>query len=697
MNGYHNLVLVTLILAAAPSLVQLPLWVAAIAVAGGGMHYIQALRKGWAGKILSSVLLGAAAAGIWFSFDSLFSGKAVLSFFITVVFLKWAESKTRRDYLLLIFAAVILAAVGALYWESLLSLIHMLVVIFALTVSLISIHTDDVYTSVRFLLKRSSLLFILAIPLTLVLFLVFPRIPGPLWDIGIAFGLPVKALMNRGNGEFGKAKNLQPGGFHKYTENNDNVLVAEFEGPPPFLSRLYWRGPVYWEFDGENWLLPDGWDDRNKRLNSAINSKRKFDYVVRYKADPVRYTMRVMPNGGKSLYGLDIPAAGAPETYITSEFQLLSIRIIDDEEPRFPMVSYLEYGFGRNLGKEQRALALSWPDNTNPRLKALGEKIASEYPTSSEKELQVLKELAQAKDDFVFDTAHILPPGPDVLDRYFFDEKRGGAEYLAGSIAMLLRAAGVPSRLVSGYRGGTVIALTNFVIVKQAHAHAWVEAWDDDKGWHRVEAKDIILPPGKKAVAAKVEKKKAAAVELKQEEHTPLNFKEPHQQKKKKQQPPPTAPKKEENKWQMPDLSSWFGDLQKWVINYDPDKQVELLKGVGVKETNWLNMLIGAALGVVTLLLLYLAVAWWRTREVIDPLTASWQQFCKRMEKLGVSKMSGECPRNYLARICSERPELETGVEDIIGRYIAIRYQGDEAQDAVALFKRQVQRFVSIT
>jgi hypothetical protein len=697
MNGYHHWVLLTLLMAALPSLVRLPLWVAGIALAGGAMHYSGRLRRGWYGKAAAVLLLGAAAVAIWLSFESWFSGNAVLSFFIVVVFLKWGESRTRRDHLLLIFAAVILAAVGALYWENLLSLAHMLAVVLALTLSLVAIHIDDSIADISFLIRRSGLLFLLGLPLMLLLFLTFPRIPGPLWDIGLAFGLPVKAMMDRGSGDFGKVKVLQPGGIHRANQENGNVLVAEFQGAVPFKSQLYWRGPVFWDYDGENWKLPEDWDDRTKLLGRAIRTKSRLDRELHFKKDPVRYTLRVMPNGGRWLYGLDVPAAPAPEAFISEEFQLLSIREIDDQEPKFEMLSYLDYGIGAELTEEQRARGLSLPEDKNPRLYALGRELAAQYKGPEDILHQALRVLAAG--EYKYDAAYIIPPGPNLLDRYFFDEKRGGKEYLAGSFVMLMRAAGIPARLVSGFRGGTIIALTNFVIVKQSDAHTWVEIWQDDKGWRRVEPMDIILPPEKNAEARREEKNEepAAGVQVKQEEGD-----QPPKEPKVKEQPvksnaPASTDPGGEQRWKLPNWSSIFGNLQKWVIHYDPDRQMDLLKGVGIEESNWLDLLISGVVGVAVMLGVYLVAAWRLGRTRLDRLAATWQKFCRRLEKLGVRKTAQECPRNFLDRVRLERPELAAAAEDIIIRYIDIRYGEDDSPEAFTLFKRQVERFISMT
>ena len=687
-NHYYKWVLLTLVLAAAPSLFALPIWVTAIAFAGGTLPFIAPLRKKWYAKAAAFTLLAASCFGIWASFESLFSGKAVLSFFITVVFLKWSESRTRRDFLLLIFAAVILAAVGALYWENLLSMIHTFVIVLSLVISLIAIHADSSLLTKRFLFKTSMQLFILGMPLMVLLFTTFPRIPGPLWDIGLAFGLPLKALMDRSPGDHGKSMVLQPGGIQKASKQNDNVLVAEFEGAVPYKSQLYWRGAVFWEYDGETWTLPKNWDNRSRLLKNKIRLK-ELDKQLTMRANPVNYTLRVMENGGRWLYGLDIPAASAPEAFMSEDFQLLSIRKLVGKEPKFKMRGYLDYNVGLKITDDRRKRALAWPENTNPRLLALGKKIASEKNTTDEILHEVYEILADGK--YQYDNSHVIDPGTDLLDRYFFDDKKGGSEYLAGSFVMLMRAAGVPARLVSGYRGGSIIALTNFVIVKSSDAHVWPEIWHDKKGWMRVEPKDIVLPPVKKAktVANKAEKKTVnqITVQKAKSDTAPLQKRKSAKSK---------SEKSDEKGWEFPSFLSFFSSLQKWVINYNPERQTDLLESAGLEKSNWLDLLLGSAFGVFTLLATYFGLAKWFTRERLDPVTKTWKRFCKTLEKIGLEKLSQECPRDFKRRVCAEKPDLASAFEDIISKYIEIQYGGVRTAETVDNFKRQVDRFVGM-
>jgi hypothetical protein len=149
--------------------------------------------------------------------------------------------------------------------------------------------------------------------------------------------------------------------------------------------------------------------------------------------------------------------------------------------------------------------------------------------------------------------------------------------------------------------------------------------------------------------------------------------------------------------WKLPDWSALFGNVRKWIIRYDPDRQMDVMKGVGMAGGDWLDMLLLVAAGVVAACGVYLLILWRRMRRQTSLTVKAWRDFCGVMKKLGVGKQPGECARDYLRRVCRERPEMEAAVEDIVRRYIDIRYGGQDSPEDELLFRRQVQRFTSMT
>ena len=177
------------------------------------------------------------------------------------------------------------------------------------------------------------------------------------------------------------------------------------------------------------------------------------------------------------------------------------------------------------------------------------------------------------------------------LDEFFFRRKEGGIEHLAGAAAMALRAAGVPTRLVSGYRGGNLIALTNFIVVRQGNAHVWVEAWQDATGWQRVEALDFVAPPTlenrSRALLVKPQAQKAEQAKTSGEAAAARVDKGAEQPVAQAQARSPKSPVSVQFGW----LNNITKGLETWVLNYNPDRQVELLKKTGFKRVNWQTLL----------------------------------------------------------------------------------------------------------
>ena len=77
-------------------------------------------------------------------------------------------------------------------------------------------------------------------------------------------------------------------------------------------------------------------------------------------------------------------------------------------------------------------------------------------------------------------------------ENFFFNEKEGYCEYYAGTLVLLARLAGIPSRIVTGYHGGEFNEIGNFFSFKQKDTHAWAEVWLDKKGWVRVDPTKVI-------------------------------------------------------------------------------------------------------------------------------------------------------------------------------------------------------------
>lgn len=704
--GYQNvssqarwLILSTLLLATLPSLFHLPWWLSFVVFSAALWNFAPARwRKGWADRIFVSTLLVSALLGIHFSFDAWFGGRSILAFLVVVVFLKWTELHNRRDAILLIFAACLLSAVGAMYWQNLLSMLHMMLIVFALVASLLALNDANGYFDWRATLKQSLTLFALALPLTAVLFVSLPRIPGPLWDFGLTLGLPIKLMMEKTEKGLGVGGTLGPSTVSGLKGKNGVVLVAEFENgnAVPYKDQMYWRGPVFYDYDGTEWSLGEKWQSTAKLKADYFPSKASMEAEILHLSDtPLRYKVKVPAHGLPWLYGLDLPFGGAPESYITKDYQLLSIRGLK-KEFEYEMVAHLDYAIGKNLPEEKRQRSLKLNEGDNPRLVEFGEQLKSTYPSPSERVDASYR--AYAGGDFTYSEKNLVEAGANSLDRFFFDIKKGGSQYLAGSLVVMMRAAGVPARLVTGYRGGTLVALTSFVIVKQADAHAWAEVWLEGEGWKRVDAKDFVSPPQRKG-------RNIIRIEQPVEKHEQQTDKADKPKEQAKQASPTSAQSASSEKVAQPvrvesaksslakRWSELTAGLEKWVLRYNPTRQIEIFSGSGSREVSRWGMLVWTVIVVIVLLITYGFVAMLRGRKAQQPAIQAYQMFCKRMSKISSARKVAECADAYCERLVAEHPELEPGIRDITQRFNNIYYgKGNDVRE----FKRQVQRFVAM-
>ncbi len=610
------------------------------------------------------------------------TGDNFVSSFIIILALKWLESRTVRELYVVLYGALILMAASSRYLSGLAVLAYLVLGVLLFLLALHGIESRQ-RLSIRsglFALK----LFALALPLTAMLFVTFPRIQGPLWDLGIVIGLPISLVVDQSDREKGIKGTLRAGQVSRLKQDDTPVLVAEFKSTTPYKSRLYWRGPVFTHYDGTEWRLDEGWDNRSRLLKQAFKGSGSLEKTLTAKSELVSYEARVSPNNSRYLYALDMPVGRSTESFISEDFQMLGIRKLSAEF-NYGQKAWLEYSGGRALSKEQRGKYTALPDNSNSRLVAWGQQLLLNHSVAEERIQALRVHLAEG--------GYLLTQTPEIeehvnsLDEFFFDRKEGGIEHLASATAVVLRAADIPTRLVSGYRGGSLIALTNFIVVRQANAHVWVEAWDDKSGWSRIEAKDFVSPPT-------LEEKQAAKAQAKVEPQTKVEPTTVTQASPKPKQALDNDPVKKKTSKPKPRFS-WLNSLgsgiETWVFNYNPDRQIELMQKSGFTKIDWKSLLALAVLGLLLLFVLYGVLIGVR-RKPQDPITKAFERLNRALQKRELQCLSHECPDHWLARLQALVPQLYPALEAVINQYIDIRYRGTVSADQIKEFNRDIKR-----
>jgi transglutaminase-like putative cysteine protease len=547
-------------------------------------------------------------------------------------------------------------------------------------------------------LFRNAGRILLALPLAAVLFLFFPRIPGPLWDIGLSFGLPLTLGLEKSSQGLGVSTRLKPGQGQTQTgvAESQPVLVAEFENWVPPTSLLYWRGPVYYDFDGLEWRLDAEYEagQGRKLMRQGWTKASAFAATIKRKTQEIRYRIRLTPHERLWLYGLDLPSSLTSEAFISPDWQVLSHRPVR-AEASYQLSSWLDWEAGGDLPETLRQRALALPAEGNPRLKALGAELAT-LPNVEDRYKTVLAALAQEgyklRDQFAFQE------GPDALDNFWFGTRVGNADLYAGTFVFLMRAAGVPARLVTGYRGGKLMALTDYVIVKKSHAHAWTEIWEAQRGWRRIDPIDLIAPERFNGAAST------------QPKPTPPKPKtEPPKPEAAKPQTPASNPQNSEERpsgaftavalapaaledgWRLPDPGDFLG---RWMFRLDAETQQSLLGGLSGGFA-WLWLLGGATLGSALVMLIGQLLAQLRASRHLPPPEREWRRVCRLLKRRGFPLEAWECPGNFARRVALARPLWEKEMTALALAYTDWRYAAGRT-DAPARIKICARRLYNL-
>jgi transglutaminase-like putative cysteine protease len=480
------------------------------------------------------------------------------------------------------------------------------------------------------------MLLLQAVPLMLVLFVLFPRVQGPV------FGFPQATS----TGITGLSESMSPGDLASLGLSDEVAFRVDFHTPAPKPAELYWRGPVLWAFDGRTWRMGP----------SAASGRAESPQA----SSAVRYTVTLEPHHMRWLFAVDLPATLPAGAHLTPDYQLLAARPIRVRE-RYDMTSRLEYRLGVVERPEALQRALRLPRSLNPRARELAQQLRA--GAASDREV-VQAALAFFRTNRFFYT--LTPPslGLHSVDEFLFQTRRGFCEHYASSFAFLMRAAGVPARVVTGYQGGEINPLGGYLIVRQSEAHAWAEVWLEGAGWMRVDPTAAVSP-------ARIEVGIAAAVP--RTDPLPLGVRGDY-------------PFVTQLRYTLDSITnSW----NQWVLGYTPDRQIRLLSRVGVEAPSWksLTAMLVAGAGTVLLVLTVMTLQQLRGGES-DPAQHAYRAFCRKLARAGVVRGPSEGPLDFARRACAARPQVAGAVEEITCLYLALRYGGAPAAGARALRTR---------
>lgn len=618
----------------APLLLELPFWLMGVWVLVL-LWRLQEFRGRWPmpKRLAKTAMVSLCVAGLFMSFGRLLGLEPMVALLICALLLKQLEMQRRKDALLLVYLTFFLIGVQFLFSQTLLAGLYGAVCLWATLSALLSMHQPTGHVYARRSLRLAGRLCLHTIPLMILLFLVMPRV-GSLWSVPSATQ----------TAKSGVSDSMSPGDFSRLSKAGGVAFRVSFDGKRPEQEQLYWRGLVFSDFDGRSWTQAT---DRGRRHGAFVNWQGENPSAWRatvesnssVESQRVSYSIIMEPSQQRWLYSLMMPMEFEQGSMygITRDFNLVR---------REPVHQRLQYQVTSQLGSvplgtlpetntlsaERRARELRLPQGFNPDTVQRAQEWRGDV---SSDQAYINKVLDFFRDNFYYT---LEPPllGRHSADEFLWQTRRGFCEHFASSFVVLMRAAGVPARVVAGYQGGEYNPVNDYLVVHQYDAHAWSEVWLDGQGWVRVDPTAAVVP---ERVQRSLGDMQSSLVEGAMSLGRYRQF-----------------------AWVAQLRMEWDAVNYRWyktVINFDREAQTDLLNRWlnGVSPLKLVLVILAGGGAVLALMSLHL---WWQVRPRPKPPALRYSEHFERLlRSRGWLRQQGEPMGEFAARI---RAELEVSV-----------------------------------
>ena len=535
-----------------------------------------------------------------FIYGNLFGRQPGISLIILMTVLKIFEVKSHRDCYVIIYSCFFIIASTFFQSQSVWLILYVMMVVITLTMSLIKLSDRRHSLSLKYSLWLASRYVMFALPFMLILFVLFPRIPGPLW------ALPADAYA----AQTGLSEEMSPGSINRLISSSAIAFRVKFDGDIPKHTQRYWRGAVLSDYDGKTWRRKDAPKETQANIVYDENSQQRY-----------RYTVTLEPGNLNWILSLEYTSVFDPAYRLNREAMLLSKTKINK------VISYkLE------SQTDAKNIALYKQEEYKNRLILL-----KSNPKTIELTKDLLKKSDYDKQRYITNVLQYFVEGgfvytlkPDLLadniiDEFLFDSKRGFCEHYASAFTYLMRAAGIPARVVIGYQGGTMNPLDDYMIVRQSDAHAWTEVWLNNR-WTRIDPTAVVSP---ERIEQGVQN---SGLEI---SRLPLLL--------------VSDSKMLKNMAFLYD--SFQNSWNQWVIGFDQKKQDELLKSLGLESASLSNLIL---LLVSSMSFTGLIIAWLvfkQNHSKNDRVQNYYNRFCRKMQRYGIERHLNEGPVDFEQRL----------------------------------------------
>jgi transglutaminase-like putative cysteine protease len=631
-----------LLAALGPHFLRVQAWVSAFVLAACAWRLL-AERRGWRlpPAFLRGLIAAAVTAGVVISYSTitgLDGGTALLALMSA---LKLLETRGARDHAILIFIGWFLCLAAFLYAQDVRTAAWVLPTVWLLAAALMRVSRRGPSRFAPRPFRATGAMLLKAAPIAAVMFLFFPRVEGSFW------GAP-----SAERGLTGLTEDMSPGDISELTQNDVVAFRVRFDGAPPPPAQRYWRALVLSQFDGYTWSR-----------GTAQSFRRP---AVVHRGSPVDYTVTLEPTGQHMLLALDMVSEWTPGLAGQSwDFALRTRRPVN-AVLQYDARSWPLYTAGQDIAVALRNASLRLPPARNPRTAELARTLRASAGSDT---AYIQAVLALFREQEFYYT--LTPPGlaRDSVDDFLFNTRQGFCGHFASAFTNLMRAAGIPARVVAGYQGGDWNPVGEYLIVRQSHAHAWSEVWLPGAGWRRIDPTAAVAP---ERVERGLEADFAGSELL-----------------------PDAFVRDSPLLWRARRLWDNFNaEWNDWVVQFDRATQESLLGELGFDDPDWRAYAAALAVGLalaVGVLVTWLALEFRPRRP--DPAAAAYRRFATRLARRGIERGAGEAPRDFARRVRRLRPDLGTHALAITETYLRLRYGPAPAAGDLRALRALVARF----
>ncbi len=588
-----------------PHAMQLSPWIIIVCfVCGCWRTLVYQGRWDFPSRIIKAALVVSGSIGVILSSSNGFSLEAFVSLLVLAFAFKLVEMKSRRDAYVVIFLAYFVVATEFLFEQGLFVALYEFLAVIIVTAAMVGL--NQMHTRVRPMasVRLATSLLLQALPLTVVLFLFFPRVM-PLWNVPVP-----------GNNAIGLQEEVSPGDLAELTQSDSVAFRVVFDdGTPVLYKQLYWRGVVYNVLEDGRWKagdVPPG------QPRIRMGASRQLGYEV-----------LLEPTAQNWLYGLAVPAQLDARAKLTPDLRMLT---------RDPILSVFRYrmasapgaDFGVRLTEPEAQHETYIPeDSRNPRMDGYARKLYLSNPDTERFAEALLSRIRSQPYHYTLNPPAL--PRSGYIDSFWFDTQSGFCSHYASAFVYAMRSVGIPARMVGGYLGGELNPLSGHLVVRQYDAHAWAEVWVKGKGWRRYDPTGAVAPErveqGLAAALSSQDRQSLSALTNARMGDTSMLGRMLYMFDS------------VEHNWNM------------FVVGFDGGVQEKFL-------SRWLGELTPARVGLVMLALGALCLAltalllFFRRRpKSRDPVVRAYRRFVARASRLGFAQEPGETPGAFVARV----------------------------------------------